>query len=161
MQNSILFLSNSNLFTIASRFFLPNVSASYINLRYSNEELSKTNHFVQQLKEIKIQHLFSKGIIRSPYDYFCSDTLIYRIERALLHKKPSFIVYEMKSSREHEWNLLEYLVSTHSQPVIVFYEGLKKYDTIHKQLKETGVSFVISSWSKKAFQDIFTYAEAK
>jgi CheY-like chemotaxis protein len=152
MNDTILIVSNTNLFSILSPIFLDNFKFDLINVRYSNEYLTRDEQIIQQLKEMRLDYFHKKGIIKSKNDFVFNVKLTARLEQTIQKINPGLILFEMETKKEQEWALLQYLKRNHAIPVIVFSTSTIQEED--EQLMEIGVSEVLTSFDKERFKRV-------
>ena len=153
MQNQLLVIANSNVFTVLTHVFLQNhYSCSFLNVRYSNEDLTPDEHFVQQLKEIRLDRHYKKGIIRSKHEFAFTERLILRLERSIHASSPQAILYEMSSTNDAEWIFLSYIKETFPHlPLMVFVNVKKQKEQTREYLRKIGIQEIVLDYDKNNF----------
>lgn len=143
MKPRISVLSNSNFCTVFTKLMLHNdFEVLDLNLRYSNENMSHDEHFIEQIRELFNEKFYEKELIFTKYDFKFNDTLIERVKNTIKENKPSFIFFEMKTLKPSEWLLLDFINKNYEIPIVAFFpSGEDTEDNILK-LYQFGVKEV-------------------
>lgn len=155
MKKTAFIFSNSNLFTVYSQKSLRHYyNCKVLNVRYSNEEMSRSDHFIQQVKELFHQDFYEKGLLFTRYDFSFNNRLSYRIDEVFKEGNPSMVFFEMKTFKESEWMLLSYLQEKFNVPVAAFVSSEHNTDkNVHRLLK-LGVKEVITKLDSEIFESV-------
>jgi hypothetical protein len=149
-QSDLLLLSNSNLFSFfMQRFLKKRHKYTEFNVRYVNENISYNEHMLQQIEDLFTRSYYMRGLAPSPHEFEFHDRLTNRFEQVLQQHNYAMILFELKTLKENEWKLLNYIQEHHDLPVTVFTPTLKEENKEMKllsRLKEYGVSEVITRY---------------
>lgn len=155
MKKKALILTNSNLFTVYSQVSLAKFyNCSVLHLQYSNEKMSRTEHFIQQIKEVFDEDFYNRGLTFSRYDFTFNNVLIHRLDTFLKNESPSIIFFEMKTCKPNEWLILDHIQRYYNIPVAVFIPSEEDNEEMIINLCKYGVKEVITVLDDVSFENI-------
>lgn len=155
MKKQALIVSNSNLFTVYSQTILREDYACHVlNVRYQNEEMTKTNHFIQQLKELFHEEYRHYSFAAPLHEFRFNQQLTNRLDKAIEQIKPSIVFFEMKTLQPSEWLTLDYLHKQYDCPIAVYLPPEEDEEQVVLRLFKNGVKEVMTRLEETAFRDI-------
>lgn len=155
MKKRALIVANSNLFTVYSQLLLKEThECTALNVRYSNEKMNRSTHFIQQIKDVFNHDLYQKGLTFSKYEFGFNQALTMRLDAVYSHIKPSIIFFEMKTMQPAEWLTLDYMHKHFACPVAVWIPAEEDHEQTILRLFKNGVKEVITRLDEHAFRDI-------
>lgn len=155
MKKRALILSNSNLFTVYSQSVLKeDYECHVLNVRYPNEEMNKSEHFIQQIKDLFNEEFYQKGMMFSKHEFGFSQSFTKRLDQALKRLTPQIVFFEMKTLQPSEWLTLDHIHKHYSCPIAVFLPPEEDQEHIVLRLFKNGVKEVVTRLDEAAFRDI-------
>lgn len=155
MKKTAFIFSVSNLFTISSQSALaPSFDCHVLNMRYANEEMSRDEHFIQQIQELFNDNFVKRGLIFTKHEYMFTEALMNRINSLFHNHTPSILFFEMSTMKASEWMVLEYIREMFKVPIAVYTPSSDDNDKIVFRLMQIGVKEVMTRMDSTFFEKV-------
>lgn len=151
MKKRVLIISNSNMFTILSRVFLEtNFDCDVFHLRARTEEMTRSEQFAWQVKDMHRRQLVVSGVLHSHTEFPFTERLAARLSARISQWKPDVVLVEVHTMNEAEKQLLSYLVNTFSLPTVLYSEFVHSSDVL-REINSIGIRGCIWNMDKTLF----------